>query len=192
MWNAFCYPFAVPSLREQTENDFKNIIMKQSIKTFRIWRRFLPVLVILLLGISCKNKKKVSDLSDTQQVAQEISQEIETYEETDTDADKESTPEVSRTKSEQISKYFSAISNASSIPEANSNINEALSMFSSSEAVVLIAIYQGEGQVDYDEPTTIAKYLNYLKDQKKNPNRVQDIVFDQNGKVKELVLRKSL
>ncbi|WP_258104576.1 nucleoid-structuring protein H-NS [Marinoscillum sp. MHG1-6] len=146
----------------------------------------LPFLLVLLLAVSCKNKKKASDLSDPQQVSQDIESEMK-------NADAEATyEEPSLSTSEQLSQYFQAIASASSIPEANNNINEALTMFSTSEAVVLIEIYNSNGQVDYDEPTTISRYLNYLKDQKKNMNKVQDIVYDGNGKVKELVLRKYL
>ena len=63
-------------------------------------------------------------------------------------------------------------------------------MFSNSEAPVLIVIYKEGGKPSYDEPTTIGKYLNYLKDTKNNKARVEEVVYDTNGKIKELVLRK--
>ena len=144
-------------------------------------------LVVLLLVSSCKGKKKAADASDTQKVSQEIAEEIEQSE--DVKAEKEKVNVVTNpTNTEMLSKYFSAISNASSIPEANGNINEALTMFSSSEAVVLIEIFRDGSVTDYDEPTTIGKYLNYLKDTKSKPAAIQDIVYDGSGKMKELVL----
>ena len=44
------------------------------------------------------------------------------------------------------------------------------------------------GEPDYDEPTKIGKYLNYLKDQKKNLNKVYNTEKDNNGKIKLLEL----
>ena len=43
---------------------------------------------------------------------------------------------------------------------------------------------------DYDKPTTIKKYLDYLKDQKKSPNAVEHLEFDDAGKIKEVTLIK--
>jgi hypothetical protein len=51
-------------------------------------------------------------------------------------------------------------------------------------------IHEANGIKDYDEPTTIEKYLNYLKDTKKNLNFISDIRLDGNGKVSELELRR--
>jgi len=67
---------------------------------------------------------------------------------------------------------------------------EILSRFSSPEAPVLIIIHEGDGLKDYDRPTTISKYLNYLKDQAKSPNEVANVVLDSRGKITELELRK--
>ena len=43
---------------------------------------------------------------------------------------------------------------------------------------------------DYDRPTTINQYLEHLKDQKKNINRVHNIEYDTKGKIVELELIK--
>lgn len=91
-------------------------------------------------------------------------------------------------KYSQLENYFSRIVNASSTEAANQVINEALSNFASPEVPVLIIIYRQGAQVDYDEPTTIVKYLNYLKDQKKNLNKVENLVIDSNGKISEVEL----
>ena len=87
--------------------------------------------------------------------------------------------------------YFNSISNAKSVNEANMLINEALKMFSSPDAPVLIIISKTADGVDYDRPTTIKNYLNYLKDTKNNINTVEKITTDPNGKIKELELIKN-
>lgn len=88
----------------------------------------------------------------------------------------------------QMENNFNRIARSNSVDEANAVINEALNSFSSPDAPVLIIIYRQGNQVDYDEPTTISKYLNYLKDQKRNINEIEDLVFDSNGKISEVVL----
>ena len=150
------------------------------------WKWVIPMIIASVMFTSCKNKKKATEISDTAQVAQEIEEEIAVYEDVE-----EVEEEVSLTSSQQLSKYMAAIASSSSTTEANGNIREAMTMFSSPDAVVLIEIYRAADAIDYDEPTTASKYLNYLKDQKKNPAKVQDIVYDNQGKIKELVLRRS-
>ena len=91
---------------------------------------------------------------------------------------------------QRLNQYFNAIATASSLAAANSNINEALSLFSSPDALVLIIISKAGAQKDYDRPTSIKKYLEYLKDQKKNINAIDNVVYDNQGKIKELELIK--
>jgi hypothetical protein len=86
--------------------------------------------------------------------------------------------------------YFSSISNAGSASEANLFINDALGLFSSPDAPVLIIISKEAGVVDYDRPTTIKNYLNYLKDTRNNINKVEKITYDDKGKIRELELLK--
>ncbi|UZR95676.1 hypothetical protein [Chondrinema litorale] len=90
----------------------------------------------------------------------------------------------------KLNSYFNRIAGAGSTDESNFQISQALTMFSSPEAPVLIIIAKDGDIVDYDEPTTINKYLNYLKDQKKKADTIENIVFDDNGKIKELELTK--
>ena len=73
---------------------------------------------------------------------------------------------------------------------ANTRINETLKFFTSPDVPVLIIIYQEADIKDYDKPTTIKKYLEYLKDQQKNPNKVNDVKYNDNGKITELELLK--
>lgn len=91
----------------------------------------------------------------------------------------------------KLSNYFSSIAGAGTPASANSSINEALSLFASPETPVLIVISESGGQKDYDKPTTIRAYLNYLKDQKKNSNAISNLTLDGSGKITEVELKKN-
>lgn len=86
--------------------------------------------------------------------------------------------------------YFNTIANSTNLATANRNIDEALSLFASDNVPVLIIISQSGDTKDYDRPTTIRKYLEYLKDQKVNRNDIENVVYDSNGKITELELIK--
>jgi len=88
--------------------------------------------------------------------------------------------------------YFNAIANSSNVSSANNSINEALSLFASPDTPVLIVISEYDGKKDYDRPTTIRDYLNYLKDQKKNVNTISNVQMDSSGKITEVELKKQL
>ena len=90
-----------------------------------------------------------------------------------------------------INDYFASITAATSVSQANMLIVDALKLFTSPEAPVLIIISKSGDQVDYDRPTTIKNYLNYLKDTKTNKNTVDKVVYDAGGKIKELELLKT-
>ena len=90
----------------------------------------------------------------------------------------------------RLKKYFNDIATASSETDANNKITEALKMFSSFSSNVLIIISESEYGKDYDKPTNITKYLNYLKDSKNNVNAVEEIKYDADNKIKTLILRK--
>jgi len=91
---------------------------------------------------------------------------------------------------EKLENYFNSVATAGDANMANKSIQETLAMFSNQETPVLIVIHEENGIKDYDEPTTIKKYLEYLKDTKKNLNYISDIRMDANGKVSELELRR--
>lgn len=150
------------------------------------------VMLALVVGFSsCKNKKKAGEISDPKEVKEQIEQEIADYEEAEevTEA-REVVADVS--KSQKLNNYFTAIANAPTTQSANSSISEALTMFSNPDAPVLIVIYSAGGTTDYDEPTTIKKYLEYLKDTKNTKAKVEEMVMDDYGRIKELVLQKKL
>ncbi len=142
---------------------------------------------------SCKTSKKAAKVAST-----EVNESRDTNVERDIDtsaADKElmnqsKKPELPKSTTESLWGYFEAIANAPSTNSANSSIKEALTMFASPMVPVLIAIYYGPDDVDYDEPTTIDKYLNYIKDQKKNVNQINDMTTNGAGKITELELIK--
>lgn len=91
---------------------------------------------------------------------------------------------------QSLNSSFGEIASAGNNNIANAKIASAMSMFSSGDTPVLIVINQAGGNKDYDRPTTIRDYLNYLKDQQHSNNRVGDFVLDSNGKIKELELVK--
>jgi hypothetical protein len=89
-----------------------------------------------------------------------------------------------------LGRNFNNIAHASSVSQANRIINETLDMFESPNVPVLIIIKQNAGFNDYDRPTTIEQYLNYVKDQKKATEKVYEIKYNSNGKINELELIK--
>lgn len=91
-------------------------------------------------------------------------------------------------KSKTIKDFFSEIASASDANQANASIQNALKLFSSPQAPVLIIIAEEGGEKDYDEPTTAEKYLNFIKDQKKMNHKIVSIGTDENGKIKLLEL----
>lgn len=89
-----------------------------------------------------------------------------------------------------INDAFNSVAGASSVANANMAIREALQQFANDDVPVLILLSDEGGIKDYDEPTTIRKYLEYIKDQKKSPNMIIDTEYDSNGKIKLLELKK--
>ncbi len=153
----------------------------------------LWIVAIMVAFSSCKSSKKVATVATTE--VEERTDEVVEKEIDTSEADKElmnqsKKAELPKSTTESLSGYFDAIANASSTASANSSIQEALTMFASPMVPVLIAIYYGPDDVDYDEPTTIDKYLNYIKDQRKNANKINDIKTNGAGKITELELIK--
>ena len=86
-----------------------------------------------------------------------------------------------------LTDYFNMIVNAKDANAANKVINQALKLFASPDAVVLIRL---NNYGDYDKPTTAANYLNYLKDQKSLNVAVDNIKYNKENKITELELIK--
>jgi chorismate mutase len=162
----------------------------------------LAMLVILLaVGAGCKSKKKAAEAAaaaerarmEQEAAALKKQQEDERKKrEADEEAAKRAAAEANNKKTPQatLEQYFSSISSSGNDASANSSINEALAMFASPETPVLIVIHESGGQKDYDRPTTIKNYLNYLKDQKKPADKIGNLQFDNSGKITEVELVK--
>lgn len=147
------------------------------------------LIVVMMVGFtSCKSKKKIAGVANPQEVKNQIEEELS--EETEEVKEPVRVAVKPLTKTQKLENYFAAISEASNVTAANNSINEALTLFSGPNAPVLITIYRKDGTVDYDEPTTIRKYLEYLKDTKNNKAQVEEMVMDDYGNIKELVLKK--
>jgi len=86
---------------------------------------------------------------------------------------------------------FQAVANANSFTQANVQITKTLKLYATSDVPVLIIISQENGVKDYDRPTTIKKYLEYLKDIKKFDKDIESFVLDKNGKITEIELIKN-
>lgn len=144
------------------------------------------VLTIALFGLlalgACKGKKKV--------VAAPEPAAVEEVKPTPPPPPPPAGPSAEEVAVGKLENYFNSIAGSSNLDAANSTIQDAKGMFSNPSTPVLIVIHEANGIKDYDEPTTIEKYLNYLKDTKKNLNFISDIRLDGNGKVSELELRR--
>ena len=95
-----------------------------------------------------------------------------------------------KTKYFYIEEYFGQIAAAMTAEEANARIKETLKLFSSPDAPLLIIISRTADGDDYDKPTTIEKYLNYVKDTKNSPNNVDNVTVDDYGQITAIELIK--
>ncbi|WP_111672164.1 nucleoid-structuring protein H-NS [Algoriphagus litoralis] len=155
--------------------------MKQSMFAFSLRKTlFLALFAMLAMG-ACKSKKKAVQPEPTPAPVEQPVQQAPPP------PPARSAEEVA---AEKLENYFNAVAAAGNANVANQSIQETLSMFSNQETPVLIVIHEENGIKDYDEPTTIKKYLDYLKDTKKNLNYISDIRMDASGKVSELELRR--
>ncbi|MGM0945477.1 MAG: nucleoid-structuring protein H-NS [Bacteroidota bacterium] len=155
--------------------------MKQKLISFSLNRSLMIAVVAMLAMGACKSKKKA--VQPEPEPAP-----VERVEETPPPAPP--APSAEEVAVEKLESAFSTVAAASSPAMANQSIEQTLAMFSNQDTPVLIVIHEENGIKDYDEPTTIRRYLEYLKDTKKNLNFISDIRLDANGKVSELELRR--
>ena len=170
----------------------------------------LLALAMILCVTGCKSKKKAMEAAaEKARIEQEATTRKQQQEEemrrkekeTEDAAKKQAEADAAAVKREadatastpkvKLTQYFNAVSTAPNVASANSTINETLAMFSSADTPVLIIISGDGSQKDYDKPTTIKTYLNYLKDQKKNANKIENLQFNSSGKITEVELRKN-
>ncbi len=155
--------------------------MKQKFTQFSLNRSLVIILVAFLALGACKSKKKAVEAPAPPAPVEQVAPPPPPVEV------KRSAEEIA---AENLENAFNSVANASNVNAANQSIQQTLGMFSNQETPVLIVIHEENGVKDYDEPTTIKKYLDYLKDTKKNLNYISDIRLDANGKVSELELRR--
>ena len=98
--------------------------------------------------------------------------------------------EAERTKYNYIDDSFIEVAHAADTETANMKISNALKLYASEDVPVLIIIHQEGDIVDYDKPTTILDYLNFVKDQKKYDNKIAKVKMDDYGQITELELIK--
>jgi len=140
----------------------------------------MAVLVLLAMG-ACKSKKKAVEPAPAPVVKEEVV--------TPAPAPAPVVRSADEIAVEKLESQFSSIASASNVTAANQSIQEVLAMFSNPETPILSVIHEEGGVKDYDEPTSIKKYLEYLKDTKKNLNYISDIRLA-GGKVTELELKR--
>lgn len=166
----------------------------------------LIVLLIVMIAAfsSCKSKKKAMEAEaaekariEKEQADKKLKAEELAKREAEEKARREAEERLRQqseakasTPSMKLNQYFNAIANSGNTTSANNSINEALTLFASPNTPVLIVISEENGMKDYDKPTTIKDYLNYLKDQKKNINSISDLKTDSSGRITELELKK--
>lgn len=87
--------------------------------------------------------------------------------------------------------YFSKIAQAETVEIANDLILEAINLFESKHAPVLIIIKKNGNLKEYDRPSSILRYLEHIKDFKTYYTNIENITFNEdNGKIAELELLK--
>ncbi len=165
----------------------------------------LVLLLIIIFSFSCKSSKKMEAAKAQEKARIEQEQAAKLQKQKEEEARKREAEERERREAAlrlkesqstamepkaKLSEYFTAISKAANVTSANNSINEALTLFASPDTPVLIVIGEYGGKKDYDRPTTIREYLNYLKDQKKNSNAITNLRMDSSGKITEVELKK--
>lgn len=147
---------------------------------------------IVVAGAGCKSHKAAtsSTSADADAKADAAAKKKAAQEAAAAKAAADAQAAAKREPYDRMEKYFHQIANAGNAANANQVIATALQSFPSSDLPVLIIIYRSGSTVDYDQPTTITNYLNYIKDQKMSPNAVDHIELDSNGKINKIVLIK--
>jgi hypothetical protein len=167
---------------------------------FRIPSKLIMLALVLLLSAAgCKSKKKQMEAAAAEKARMEQEAALKKQQQDEEDRKRREAEEAARRQNESsptaktavLSKYFDSVAKASNATAANNSISEALTMFASPDTPVLIIISGTGDQKDYDRPTTIQAYLNYLKDTHNNANKVENLQFDANGKITEVELRKN-
>lgn len=157
------------------------LTMKVNSITSTLNRSLVLALVMVLALGACKSKKKAVQPEPEPAPVERVEEKP---------APQPPAPSAEEVAAGKLENAFNSVAAAGNSSIANQSIEQTLAMFSNQDTPVLIVIHEENGVKDYDEPTTIRKYLEYLKDTKKNLNFISDIRLDANGKVSELELRR--
>ncbi len=130
-----------------------------------------------------------------EQVQNKLDEERAVWRQEQAEAERRAREEAERAKNNQangtVDSHFASVAASGSDEQADLRIQRALSLYASKNVPVLIVIAKyGNNQKDYDRPTTIEKYLYYLKDVKKYDKQVESIKYNDYGKITELELIK--
>ncbi len=169
--------------------------------------KLIVLSLVMVFAFGCKSSKKMEAAKAKEKARIEQEQEATLRKQREEEAKKRDAEERAKREAElksnsakskematesRLNSYFEAIASSGNVTSANNSISEALALFASPETPVLIIISEEGDQKDYDRPTTIKEYLNYLKDQKKNSNTIQTLKVDSTGKITEVELKKPL
>jgi hypothetical protein len=132
--------------------------------------------------------EEVKDLIEQAEVKEVKAEEMRKAEEERLRREEEAKIRAKQSAFAVINNQFEAIANANGVDDANNKIQLALQYFETPDIPVLIIISQNGGFNDYDRPTTITKFLNYLKDKKVYKYRVESAKKNSMGKITELEL----
>ena len=185
----------IPKKYSNQELNFKQNLTHKKLVNFSIINSLKNLLFVgflsclILTNQSCKSSKKAKEaLAQAEQARLAKEKEERLRKENEERKRLEDEERAKNEPTRKLENYFQSIATSGNVESANSKIEEALGLFSSPDAPVLIVIKRTGDLNDYDKPTTIKGYLNYLKDQKKTFNKVDKIEYDSNGKIKELIL----
>lgn len=107
------------------------------------------------------------------------------------DIPKTSSNELKESLPLELDNSFNAIVQAArqgDMSEADNIVKRILQYFVDSDSPVLIILNQNGSNTDYDRPTTIGRFINRLKTEKKNLYKVDSYQQNRDGKINELGL----
>ncbi|MDN5216761.1 hypothetical protein QQ020_32120 [Fulvivirgaceae bacterium BMA12] len=87
-----------------------------------------------------------------------------------------------------LTDQFKALANPMPAVDSEDIISETLNYFESNDSPVLIILQKLDGKTFYDRPTTIEKYLYYLKDLKRESHQIEEVNLNTNDKINKLIL----
>ncbi len=179
----FQFPFIGSIILSNT----KKMIVRKKLFSIAFMVLILPSIATLNTGCGSSKKAKAKAAEEAR-IAKEKEERIKREEADRKRREEDEKQRALRAPIQKIEDYFRKVSTASNVENANAAIDQAMNMFSSPDAPVLIVIKKTGDIIDYDRPTSARQYFDYLKDQKKTFNKVDKLEFDEKGKIKEMIL----